>query len=139
MDYKVKLNGNEYGLPIVEIKEGLSIAVFDMLSSEKLSNDACDALYSKICESSIDISKVDTVIYCHITAAGYLTYDTRHVEPRILLCRSTVDLNASRVYATLNGCGVRSCGPHIKSEHTARMQSVSQYISRIKAIPKGKL
>lgn len=62
MDYKVKLNGNEYGLPIVEIKEGLSIAVFDMLSSEKLSNDACDALYSKIKESDIDISKIDTII-----------------------------------------------------------------------------
>ena len=62
MDYKVMLNGNEYGLPIVEIKEGLSIAVFDMLSSEKLSNDACDALYSKICESDIDTAKIDTVI-----------------------------------------------------------------------------
>ena len=62
MDYKVNLNGNQYGLPIVEIKEGLSIAVFDMLSSEKLSNDAVTALYNKIKESGIDISAIDTVI-----------------------------------------------------------------------------
>ena len=62
MDYKVNLNGNQYGLPIVEIKEGLSIAVFDMLSSEKLSNDAVTALYNKIKESGVDISAIDTVI-----------------------------------------------------------------------------
>lgn len=62
MDYKVTLNGNEYGLPIVEIKEGLSIAVFDMLSSEKLANDAISALYNKIKESDIDETAIDTVI-----------------------------------------------------------------------------
>ena len=62
MDYKVTLNGNEYGLPIVEIKEGLSIAVFDMLSSEKLSNDATEALYSKIKASSLGDAKIDAVI-----------------------------------------------------------------------------
>lgn len=62
MDYKVTLNGNEYGLPIVEIKPGLSIAVFDMLSSEKLSNDASVALFEKIKASGLDISSIDTVI-----------------------------------------------------------------------------
>ena len=62
MDYKVTLNGNEYGLPIVEIKPGLSIAVFDMLSSEKLSNDAVTALYDKIKASDIDEKSIDTVI-----------------------------------------------------------------------------
>ena len=62
MEYKVKLNGTEYGLPIIEIKEGLSIAVFDMLSSEKLSIDASKALLDKIKESDIDLNKVDTVL-----------------------------------------------------------------------------
>lgn len=62
MDYKVKLNGNEYGLPIVEIKPGLSIAVFDMLSSKKLSNDAVAALYDKIKASGIDTDSIDAVI-----------------------------------------------------------------------------
>ncbi|MDD6735548.1 MAG: phosphoribosyltransferase family protein [Clostridiales bacterium] len=62
MDYKVKLNGKEYGLPIVEIKEGLSIAVFDMLSSAELSKDAALALFERIKESEIDLSKVDVVI-----------------------------------------------------------------------------
>lgn len=62
MEHKVMLNGNEYGLPIVEIKPGLSIAVFDMLSSEKLSNDAVAALYDKIKASDIDISSIDAVI-----------------------------------------------------------------------------
>lgn len=62
MDYKVTLNNNEYGLPIIEIKPGLSIAVFDMLSSEKLSDDACIALYDKLAASDIDLSSVDTVI-----------------------------------------------------------------------------
>lgn len=62
MEHKVWLNGNEYGLPIIEIKKGLSIAVFDMLSSKKLSNDAVAALYDKIKASKIDITKIDTVI-----------------------------------------------------------------------------
>ena len=62
MDFKTILNGKEYGLPIVEIKEGLSIAVFDMLSSKKLSDDACIALYEKLKESNIDLTKVDVVL-----------------------------------------------------------------------------
>ena len=62
MDFKTVLNGKEYGLPIVEIKPGLNIAVFDMLSSEKLSFDACLALYDKLKESGIDLSKIDTVL-----------------------------------------------------------------------------
>ncbi|MDD6214189.1 MAG: phosphoribosyltransferase family protein [Firmicutes bacterium] len=62
MDYKVKLNGTEYGLPIVQIKDGLSIAVFDMLSSVKMSQDASKALYEKLKASDIELSKIDTVI-----------------------------------------------------------------------------
>lgn len=62
MDFKTILNGREYGLPIVEIKEGLSIAVFDMLSSKKLSDDACTALYDKLKSSGMDLSKVDVVL-----------------------------------------------------------------------------
>ncbi|MBE7016047.1 MAG: adenine phosphoribosyltransferase [Ruminococcaceae bacterium] len=62
MEYKVTLNNKEYGLPIIEIKSGLSIAVFDMLSSEKLSEDACIALYDKLKASNVDLSSVDTVI-----------------------------------------------------------------------------
>jgi len=62
MDYMVNLNGNQYGLPIIEIKEGLSIAVFDMLSSEAMSNDACTALYNKVMESGIDTNSIDAVI-----------------------------------------------------------------------------
>lgn len=62
MEHKVMLNGKEYGLPIVEIKPGLSIAVFDMLSSKELSNDAVTALYDKIKASDIDISNIDAVI-----------------------------------------------------------------------------
>ncbi len=62
MDYKVKLNGKEYGLPIVEIKPGLKIAVFDMLSSHALSKDACAALLNKMKEAGLDLSKVDTVL-----------------------------------------------------------------------------
>lgn len=62
MDYKVTLNGKEYGLPIVEIKEGLSIAVLDMLSSLKLSQDASAAVYKKLQESGLDLSKIDTVL-----------------------------------------------------------------------------
>jgi len=60
--YKVNLNGKEYGLPIVEIKPGLSIAVLDMLSSRALSHDASYAVIEKIKESGIDTSKIDTVI-----------------------------------------------------------------------------
>lgn len=62
MDYKVMLNGKEYGLPIVEIKPGLSIALFDMLSSKALADDASIALFDKMKDSGIDLSKVDTVI-----------------------------------------------------------------------------
>ncbi len=62
MEYKVELNGKEYGLPIVEISEGLKIAVFDMLSSAELSNDASKALYDLLKKSDIDLSKVDTVL-----------------------------------------------------------------------------
>ena len=61
--YPVHLNGNEYGLPIVEIAPGLRIAVFDMLSSAKLSHDASVALINKMKESIPEIlSKVDTVL-----------------------------------------------------------------------------
>lgn len=62
MDYKTTLNGREYGLPIVEIKPGLSIAVFDMLSSRELAKDASKALIDKLKEEGIDLSKVDTVL-----------------------------------------------------------------------------
>ena len=62
MDFKTTLNGREYGLPIVEIKPGLSIAVFDMLSSKALSDDACIALYDKIKDADIDLAKVDVVL-----------------------------------------------------------------------------
>lgn len=62
MDYKVILNGTEYGLPVVEIKEGLSIAVFDMLSSEKLADDASKALLDKLEKSDIDLDKIDTIL-----------------------------------------------------------------------------
>lgn len=62
MDFKTTLNGNEYGLPIVEIKPGLSIAVFDMLSSKKLSDDASEALYNVIKNAGLDLSKVDVVL-----------------------------------------------------------------------------
>lgn len=60
--FKTNLNGKEYGLPIVEIKPGLSIAVLDMLSSRELSHDASCAVISKIKESGIDLSKVDVVL-----------------------------------------------------------------------------
>ncbi|MBR5808723.1 MAG: adenine phosphoribosyltransferase [Clostridia bacterium] len=60
--YKVTLNGKEYGLPIVEIKPGLSIAVLDMLSSKALSHDASYAVIEKIKESGIDTSKIDVVL-----------------------------------------------------------------------------
>lgn len=60
--YKVTLNGKEYGLPIVEIKPGLSIAVLDMLSSKALSHDASYAVIEKIKESGLDLSKVDVVL-----------------------------------------------------------------------------
>lgn len=86
MDYKVNLNGNEYGLPIVEIKPGLSIAVFDMLSSEKLSNDAVEALYKKIKESGIDLSCIDTVISAE-TKGVILAYQLAN-----LLCANMVIL-----------------------------------------------
>lgn len=62
MEHKVILNGTEYGLPVVEIKEGLSIAVFDMLSSEKLSDDASKALLAVLEKSDIDLDKVDTIL-----------------------------------------------------------------------------
>ncbi len=62
MDYKVMLNGKEYGLPIVEIKPGLSIALFDMLSSKELADDASVALFNKIKEAGVDLSSIDTVI-----------------------------------------------------------------------------
>lgn len=62
MDFKTTLNGKEYGLPVVEIKEGLSIAVFDMLSSKALSEDASIALYNVLKNSDIDLSKVDVVL-----------------------------------------------------------------------------
>lgn len=62
MDYKVILNGREYGLPIVEIKEGLSIAVLDMLSSKDLSHDASAAVFTKLTESGLDLSKIDVVL-----------------------------------------------------------------------------
>ena len=62
MDFKTNLNGREYGLPIIEIKEGLSIAVFDMLSSKKLSDDASEALWKVLKNSDLDLSKVDVVI-----------------------------------------------------------------------------
>ena len=60
--YKVNLNGKEYGLPIVEIKPGLSIAVLDMLSSKELSHDASFAVIEKIKESGLDTSKIDVVL-----------------------------------------------------------------------------
>ena len=60
--YKVNLNGNEYGLPIVEIKPGLSIAVLDMLSSTALSHDASFAVINKMKEKGIDLSKIDVVL-----------------------------------------------------------------------------
>lgn len=62
MEYKVELNGKEYGLPIVEIKPGLSIAVFDMLSSSELSKDSSTALFDKLKASNIDLTKVDVVL-----------------------------------------------------------------------------
>ena len=55
--YKVTLNGKEYGLPIVEIKPGLSIAVLDMLSSKALSHDASYAVIEKIKELDRDDEK----------------------------------------------------------------------------------
>ena len=61
--YQVQLNGNEYGLPIVEIKPGLRIAVFDMLSSGKLSQDASVALLAKLKETVPDVlDHVDAVL-----------------------------------------------------------------------------
>lgn len=60
--YKVNLNGKEYGLPIVEIKPGLSIAVLDMLSSRALSHDASYAVINKMKEAGFDLSKVDVVL-----------------------------------------------------------------------------
>lgn len=62
MEHKVLLNGKEYGLPIVEIKPGLKIALFDMLSSKALSDDSCIALYDKMKKDGYDLSAVDTVI-----------------------------------------------------------------------------
>ena len=62
MDFKTILNGREYGLTIVEIKPGLSIAVFDMLSSKDLAEDASKALLDKMEETDIDLTKVDTVL-----------------------------------------------------------------------------
>lgn len=61
--YKVILNGKEYGLPIVEIKPGLKIAVFDMLSSAAITRDASCALLKVINEKLGDIvPSVDTVL-----------------------------------------------------------------------------
>lgn len=60
--YKVTLNNKEYGLPIVEIKPGLSIAVLDMLSSKELSHDASYAVLNKLKESGLDLSGVDVVL-----------------------------------------------------------------------------
>lgn len=62
MDYKVKLNGREYGLPITEIGDGIKIAVFDMLSSAELSKDASKALYDLLQNSDLDLSKIDVVL-----------------------------------------------------------------------------
>ncbi len=62
--YKVHLNGKEYGLPIVEIKPGLKIAVFDMLSSAAISRDAVEALY-QVMKEKMDpevLESVDTVL-----------------------------------------------------------------------------
>ena len=61
--YPVTLNGNEYGLPIVEIKPELRIAVFDMLSSAALSRDASEALLKVIREKLADVlPTLDTVL-----------------------------------------------------------------------------
>lgn len=61
--YSVQLNGNEYGLPIVEIAPGLRIAVFDMLSSSRLSHDASVALLTKMKECIPQVlENVDTVL-----------------------------------------------------------------------------
>ena len=74
MDFKTTLNGNEYGLPIVEIKPGLSIALFDMLSSKDMAIDSAIALFNKLKEENIDLSKVDTVLSAE-TKGVILAYD----------------------------------------------------------------
>ena len=74
MEFKTVLNGNEYGLPIVEIKPGLSIALFDMLSSKDMAIDSAIALFDKLKENNIDLSKVDTVLSAE-TKGVILAYD----------------------------------------------------------------
>lgn len=85
--YPVTLNGKEYGLPVVEIKPQLRIAVFDMLSSASLSHDASCALISVIKEklSSI-LPTLDVVLSAEtkgITLANQIA-DALGVEMVIL-------------------------------------------------------
>lgn len=88
-EYMVTLNGKEYGLPIVEIKEGLSIAVFDMLSETALAKDASKALFDKIKESGIDISKIDTVLSAE-TKGIILAYQmSEYLECDMVILRKT--------------------------------------------------
>lgn len=87
MDYKVTLNGKEYGLPIVEISDGLNIAVFDMLSSAELAKDASKALYDLLQKSNIDLSKVDVVLSAE-TKGVILAYQiSKYLDKEMVILR----------------------------------------------------
>lgn len=109
MDYKVTLNGKEYGLPIVEIKEGLSIAVLDMLSSIDLSRDASAAVYKKLQESGLDLSKIDTVLSAETKGitlayqmAEYLDCDMVILRKEQKIYHKNVTKGAVNTYTTKN-------------------------------------
>lgn len=109
MDFKTKLNGHEYGLPIVEIKEGLSIAVFDMLSSKNLSYDACTALYDKLKASGVDLSKVDVVLSAETKGvilaykmAEYLDCEITILRKEQKIYHKNVTKGAVNTYTTKN-------------------------------------
>ena len=107
MDFKTTLNGREYGLPIIEIKEGLSIAVFDMLSSKNLSDDASEALYNVIKNSGLDLSKVDVVISAETKGvilayriAGYLGCEMTILRKEQKIYHKNVTKGAVNTYTT---------------------------------------
>ena len=109
MDYKVTLNGKEYGLPIVEIKEGLSIAVLDMLSSKDLSEDASAAVYQKLKESGLDLSQIDTVLSAETKGitlayqiAEYLDCDMVILRKEQKIYHKDVTRGAVNTYTTKN-------------------------------------
>ena len=87
MEYEIILNGSVYNLPIVEVGDGVKIALFDMLSDAEMAKDAQVAVRDLIFSER---ENFDVVLSAEAKGIPLALFIAQTFNKDVVICRKSV-------------------------------------------------